>query len=67
MLEDVVTTGGSSLRAIQHARDFGLTVNKIFAIVDRGQTSKEIFADEFRHCLNEVSFRVEKISKGHAA
>lgn len=45
MVEDVVTTGGSSLRAIKHARAFGLKVDRIFAIVDRGQRSKEIFAE----------------------
>ena len=61
MLEDVVTTGGSSLRAIQHARDFGLTVNKIFAIVDRGQTSKEIFAEvgvEFQSLLTTADLGI---------
>ncbi len=45
MLEDVVTTGGSSLLAIKHARAFGLKVDRIFAIVDRGQRSKEVFAE----------------------
>ena len=45
MVEDVVTTGGSSLRAIEHARKFGLKVDRIFAICDRGQRSKEIFAE----------------------
>jgi orotate phosphoribosyltransferase len=43
MLEDVVTTGGSSLRAIEHAREFGLKVDRIFAIVDRGENSAAIF------------------------
>lgn len=43
MLEDVITTGGSSLRAIEHAREFGLKVDRIIAIVDRGENSAEIF------------------------
>lgn len=43
MMEDVVTTGGSSLRAIEHAREFGLEVDRIIAIVDRGENSTEIF------------------------
>jgi len=43
MMEDVITTGGSSLRAIQHARDFGLNVDRIVAIVDRGEDSAAIF------------------------
>ncbi|MEL7498928.1 MAG: orotate phosphoribosyltransferase [Planctomycetota bacterium] len=45
MLEDVITTGGSSLKAIQHARDFGLQVDRLITIVDRGENSKEIFAE----------------------
>jgi orotate phosphoribosyltransferase len=43
MMEDVVTTGGSSLKAIEHARAFGLKVDRIIAIVDRGENSAEIF------------------------
>ena len=43
MLEDVITTGGSSLRAIEHARDHGLLVDRLIAIVDRGEDSAAIF------------------------
>jgi orotate phosphoribosyltransferase len=45
MMEDVVTTGGSSLRAIKHAREFGLKVDRIVSIIDRGDSSAEIFAE----------------------
>lgn len=45
MLEDVITTGGSSLRAIEYAREFGLKVDRIITIVDRGENSAEIFAN----------------------
>jgi orotate phosphoribosyltransferase len=45
MLEDVITTGGSSLRAIELARDYGLTIDRIIAIVDRGERSAEVFAE----------------------
>jgi orotate phosphoribosyltransferase len=45
MVEDVITTGGSSLRAIEHARNHGLVVERLIAIVDRGDTSAKIFAD----------------------
>lgn len=45
LVEDVITTGGSSLLAIEHARAFGLTVDRLIAIVDRGETSEEIFAN----------------------
>lgn len=45
MVEDVITTGGSSLKAIEHARNFGLTVDRLVTIVDRGTDSKAIFAE----------------------
>ncbi len=45
MVEDVITTGGSSLTAIEHARGFGLHVDRLIAIVDRGENSRQIFAD----------------------
>ena len=35
VLEDVVTTGGSSLMAVQKLRDQGYLVNRVLAIVDR--------------------------------
>ena len=35
ILEDVVTTGGSSLKAIEQAEAFGLQVERIIAIIDR--------------------------------
>ncbi len=41
IVEDVVTTGGSTLRAIQAAREFGLTVVKVLILVDRQEGGKE--------------------------
>ena len=35
ILEDVTTTGGSCLAAIDHARNFGLVVDRAITIVDR--------------------------------
>ncbi|MCP9782471.1 MAG: Orotate phosphoribosyltransferase [Cyanobacteriota bacterium] len=35
VLEDVVTTGGSSLKAVQQLREAGYTVNRVVTIVDR--------------------------------
>ncbi len=35
VLEDVVTTGGSSLKAVEQLRNQGYLVNKVLAIVDR--------------------------------
>jgi orotate phosphoribosyltransferase len=44
IVEDVVTTGGSSLRAIEHARAFGLQVRGVVGLVDRLQGGAEAFA-----------------------
>ena len=43
MVEDVITTGGSSLKAIEHARAAGLTVDRLITIVDWGENSAAIF------------------------
>ncbi|MCL4153854.1 UNVERIFIED_CONTAM: hypothetical protein GTU68_024024, partial [Idotea baltica] len=43
MVEDVITTGGSSLKAIEHAREAGLVVDRLITIVDRGEESAAIF------------------------
>lgn len=45
IVEDVITTGGSSLKAIQCAREFGLKVDRLISIVDRGEDSSRIFAE----------------------
>lgn len=45
IVEDVVTTGGSSLRAIEHAREFGLEITRVISIVDRLQGGAETFAN----------------------
>ncbi len=43
IVEDVVTTGGSSLLAIERCREFGLQVDRVLAIVDRMQGGREAF------------------------
>jgi len=43
IVEDVVTTGGSSLNAVQCARNFGLHVDRVIAIVDRENGGAERF------------------------
>jgi orotate phosphoribosyltransferase len=44
IVEDVVTTGGSSLAAIERVEAFGLVVKRVVAIVDRLQGGSEAFA-----------------------
>jgi orotate phosphoribosyltransferase len=46
ILEDVVTTGGSALQAIGHAREFGLKVNLIVGLVDREEGGREALEKE---------------------
>ena len=44
ILEDVVTTGGSSLTAIERAEAYGLKVSRVIAVVDRMEGGAEEFA-----------------------
>jgi orotate phosphoribosyltransferase len=46
VVEDVVTTGGSALRAVAAAREFGLQVVKVLILVDRQEGGKEAVARE---------------------
>ena len=41
VLEDVVTTGGSSLKAVNQLREAGYTVNRVVTIVDRQEGGLE--------------------------
>ncbi len=43
IVEDVVTTGGSSLKAIERVEAFGLTVDRVIAIVDRLEGGRSAF------------------------
>ena len=49
VLEDVITTGGSAIKAATRLRDAGFLVERVVAIVDR-QEDKE--ADEFMESAN---------------
>ena len=44
VLEDVVTTGGSSLKAVEKLRSEGYLVNRVLAIVDREEGGAEAMA-----------------------
>lgn len=45
IVEDVVTTGGSSLKAIEHCEAVGLKVERVLAIIDRLEGGREAFAE----------------------
>jgi orotate phosphoribosyltransferase len=45
IVEDVVTTGGSSLQAIERVESIGLKVVKVIAIIDRMEGGAQAFTD----------------------
>ncbi|WP_442484512.1 orotate phosphoribosyltransferase [Aeoliella sp. SH292] len=57
IVEDVVTTGGSSLAAIEHCEAVGLKVERVLAIVDRLEGGREAF--EAKGYKLETLFTVE--------
>ncbi len=44
IIEDVVTTGGSVLRAVNILREAGLKVNRVITVVDRENGGKELLS-----------------------
>lgn len=62
IVEDVVTTGGSSIKAIKQCEEFGLEVMGITAIIDRLAGGAEAFADagyELKTLLTVRDFGIE--------
>jgi orotate phosphoribosyltransferase len=61
LVEDVVTTGGSSLLAAQRAEEFGMKVVMVLAVVDRCEGGAAAFAEkgiEFRSLLTIADFGI---------
>ncbi len=62
LVEDVVTTGGSSLLAAERAESFGMQVTHILAIIDRMEGGREAFAAkgyQFDSLLKITDFGIE--------
>jgi orotate phosphoribosyltransferase len=62
IVEDVVTTGGSSLLAIERAEEYGLKVIGVLAIVDRLEGGAQAFRSRgyrFDSLLSIVDFGLE--------
>jgi len=62
IVEDVVTTGGSSLQAIERAEAFGLRIVGVLAIIDRMEGGAEAFAQrgyQFASLLSIRDFGIE--------
>ena len=45
VLEDVVTTGGSAIKAVKVLRDLGYEVNRVVTIVDRQEGGRDAMID----------------------
>ena len=62
IVEDVVTTGGSSLEAIERAEAFGLKIVRVVAVIDRMEGGAEAFAAggyDFSSLLTIRDFGIE--------
>ena len=67
VVEDVVTTGGSSIRAIEHVEAAGLKVLGVIAIIDRLEGGAEAFAEkgyQLRPLLTIRDFGIEPPGDG---
>ena len=64
ILEDTVTTGGSSLRAIQRVQEAGLEVAGVIAVIDRQEGAAAAFAQQqinFRSLLTVQDLGLEPV------
>jgi len=57
IVEDVVTTGGSSLEAIARCEEFGLRVARVVAIIDRCEGGSEAFTQRGYSFASLLSIR----------
>ncbi len=66
ILEDVVTTGGSSIKAIEKVEEFGCKVKQVLAIVDRNEGGREVYKEKgvnyhYIFDINEVIERAKSL------
>ena len=59
VVEDVLTTGASSLKAIQAIREIGCTCDRVLGVVDREQGARENLKKE--GCRVEAIFSVDEL------
>ena len=65
VLEDVVTTGASAMKAVDRLRDAGYTVDRVIALVDRQQGGAELYRQQQ---LNfEALFTISEIQQHFAS
>ncbi len=63
VLEDVVTTGGSGLKAVEKLREAGFVPVAVLAVVDRKQGGVEAFAKVGLPCLSLTTLEDIQLSK----
>ncbi|MFN6487240.1 MULTISPECIES: orotate phosphoribosyltransferase [unclassified Nostoc] len=61
VLEDVVTTGQSALKAVERLKDAGYTVNQIISLVDRQQGGGELY--ESAGLKFETLFSIQEVQE----
>lgn len=60
IVDDVLTTGGSAMRAVQAVEAIGVTVSRVVCIVDRLAGAAELFADyDFRPIFTIRDFGID--------
>jgi orotate phosphoribosyltransferase len=64
VLEDVVTTGQSALKAVERLKDAGYEVEQVFALVDRKQGGGELY--ESAGLKFQSVFSIEEIQQHYA-
>ena len=70
VLEDVVTTGGSAMIAVNRLREAGYQVNHIISLVDREQGGRELYQKESLHfesifTISELQVNLKNIGQKH--
>jgi orotate phosphoribosyltransferase len=68
VLEDVVTTGQSAMKAVERLREAGYTVNQIISVVDRKQGGAEFYQSvglkfEALYTINDIQERYRELGK----
>lgn len=64
VLEDVVTTGGSAMKAVTRLREAGYRVDRVISLVDRQQGGAELYKKEGLQF--DTVFAISEIQKRHS-
>lgn len=63
VLEDVVTSGASTIKAIKACTEFGLDVVQVLAVVDRQQGGMEAICAELGHDKAKALFTLDEVRR----